>query len=222
MAKQRQKTDISSEKKKREITTMLNHFYANPVAKASMELFLTVGLVLFLGSFAIRPTIVTMSDLIKEIETKTKLDTSLTKKLAALQTAQTQYLIIQEQIPILDSAIPEQPEIILSTKLIEKIAADSKVVIKNLSVNELPDDTKDTVEFSQKSKQNLGITLNITGDYIAIREFSETLRSSRKSLIVESIVFSLEEDRGNKKLSANFTIAAPYFGIDSAKETKKR
>ena len=94
-----QKAEIASdEKTKREITTALNHFYANPVAKASLELFLTIGLVLFLGAFAIRPTIVTMSDLIKEIETKTQLDEALTKKIAALQTAQNQYINIEEKI----------------------------------------------------------------------------------------------------------------------------
>jgi hypothetical protein len=212
--------NITSEKKKREITSALNHFYANPVAKASLELFLTVGLVLFLGVFAIRPTIVTMSDLIKEIETKTKLSESLTKKLAALQTAQNQYITIQDQIPILDIAIPEQPEIIYTAKLIEKIAADSGVVIKNLNVSELPEDTKETVEFTQKSKQNLNVTLNIAGDYISIRNFSEALRNSRKSFTIKSIVFSLEADRGNKKLSANLTVTAPYFGV-ATKEVKK-
>lgn len=213
--------NTSTEKKKREIASLLNHFYMNPVAKASMELFLTVGLVLFLGVFAIRPTILTMSDLIREIETKSQLDESLTRKIAALQTAQTQYLNIEERLPILDSAIPEQPSIIQSAKIIEKIAADSKVVITSLSVNELPKDSEANVEFSQKSKQTVNITANITGDYVAIREFSQALQNSRKSFLVESVVFSLEDDRGNKKLSANITIAAPYFGVAST-ETARR
>lgn len=213
---------ITTEKKKREISTVLNHFYANPVAKASLELFLTIGLVLFLGAFAIRPTIVTMSDLIKEIETKTELNDALVKKIASLQTSQTQYLTIEEQLPLLDSAIPAQPEIVLSAKIIERIAADSKVIIKNLSVSEIPEDSEETIPFNQKSKQLINISANITGDYISIREFVESLRNSRKSFIVESIVFSLEEDRGSKKLSANVTIAVPYFGVAPVAATRTR
>ncbi len=214
---------VSTEKKKRELASALNHFYANPVAKASMELFLTVGLVIFLGAFAIRPTIVTMSDLLKEIETKTELDESLTKKIASLQTAQNQYLNVEDQLYLLDSAIPEQPEIILSTKIIEKVAADSKVVINNLSIAELPENSKDVVLFTQKSKENVSISVNITGDYLSIREFVETLRNSRKSYIIESVVFALQEDRGNKKLSANITIATPYFGIkDTTSKTAEK
>lgn len=208
-----QNQNVTTEKKKREIASVLNHFYANPVAKASMELFLTVGLVLFLGAFAIRPTIVTMSDLIKEIETKTELDGALTRKIAALQTAQTQYLTVEEQLPLLDSAIPTQPEIILSAKIIEKVAADSKVVIRSLSVSELPENSDETIPFTQKSKKLVNISASVTGDYLSIREFVESLRNSRKSFIVESIVFSLEEDRGSKKLNANVTIATPYFGV---------
>mgnify|MGYP003437769670 CR=1 FL=1 len=59
----------------------------------------------------------------------------------------------------------------------------------------------------------VNISLNITGDYIAIKEFTEALRNSRKSFIIESVVFSLEEDRGSRKLSANITIGTPYFGV---------
>ena len=215
--------NVSTAKKKRELAVMLNQFYINPVAKASTELFLTVGLVLFLGTFAIRPTILTMSELIKEIETKKELDTALTKKIASLQTAQTQYMNIENEIIVLDEAIPEQPQIILGTKLIEKIAADSKVVIKNLTVSELPDDSDLSVSFAQKSKQLVNISVNITGDYVAIREFTETLRNSRKSFVIESVVFSLEEDRGSRKLSANITIGTPYFGLaaPSGKTAKK-
>lgn len=212
---------VTTEKKKREIATALNHFYANPIAKASLELFLTIGLVLFLGAFAIRPTIVTMSDLIKEIETKSELDESLTKKVAALQTAQTQYLSVEESLPLLDTAIPEQPEVILSMKILEKVAAESNVIINSLGIAELPEDSSESVTFAQKSKENLSISANIVGDYVSIREFVETLRKSRKSFIVESVVFSLEEDRGDKKLSANMTIATPYFGV-SKPDTKTK
>ncbi len=206
-------SNVSMAKKKRELAVILNQFYINPVAKASTELFLTIGLVLFLGAFAIRPTILTMSELIKEIETKKELDTALTKKIASLQTAQTQYMNIENEIVVLDQAIPEQPQIILGTKLIEKIAADNKVVIKNLSVSELPEDSDPLIGFAQKSKQLVNISINITGDYVAIREFAETLRNSRKSFVIESVVFSLEEDRGSRKLSANITIGTPYFGL---------
>ncbi|MBP7700842.1 hypothetical protein KA111_02150 [Candidatus Woesebacteria bacterium] len=203
-------------KKSSEITSTLNHFYKNPIAKVSLELFLTVGLVLFLAIFAIKPTVLTMSELIKEIENKQKLEKQLTQKIAALQTAQAEYLSIEAMLPMLDEAIPSSPEIIKSAKIIEKVAADNKVLIKSMSIFELPQNTGENIPFSQKSKQNLTFSLSISGDYISIRNFAETLRNSRKSYVIESVTFELEEEKGNKKLNANITINIPYFGVDTA------
>jgi len=111
----------------------------------------------------------------------------------------------------------------LSTKIIEKIAAESKVVINNLSIADLPEDSDSSLLFSQKAKTNLNISINIKGDYVSIREFVETLRNSRKSFVIESVVFTLQEDRGDKKLSANITVATPYFGTNTtnSKTAKK-
>ncbi|NCO12507.1 MAG: hypothetical protein COZ34_00520 [Candidatus Pacebacteria bacterium CG_4_10_14_3_um_filter_34_15] len=201
--------------KKSEITSILNHFYQNPVAKVSLELFLTIGLVLFLAVFAIKPTILTMSNLIKEIENKEKLEKQLTQKIAALQTAQTEYLSVESLLPALDEAIPSTPEIIKSAKIIEKAAADNKIIIKNMSVLELPQNDSVDVPFSQKAKQKLNFNVSISGDYISIRNFAESLRNSRKSFVIDSVTFQLEEDRGSRKLNASFSISVPYFGIET-------
>lgn len=202
-------------KRNSELTSTLNNFYNNPVAKVSLELFLTIGLVLFLAVFAIKPTILTMSNLIKEIEIKEKLEKQLTQKIAALQTAQSEYLAFENLLPVLDEAIPSDPEIIRSAKIIEKIAADNKVIIRNLIIVELPKNTLEEIPFSQKSRQNLNFSLNISGDYVSIRNFSETLRNSRKSFVIESITFELEENNGSKKLNANITLNIPYFGVEA-------
>ena len=199
-------------KRRQEALTALNHFYANPVARVSMELFLTIGLVLLLAIFAIQPTINTMSELIKEIETKEKLEKDLTQKVAALQTAQTQLSIAQNRLTLLEEALPTNPEVIFTTKLIEKMAADSKILINNLSIAEIPKETSGSVPVGPKSKKNLRLIVNVTGDYPAIRLFVEAIKNSRRSLIVESVIFTIEEDRGAKNLKSTLTINAPYFG----------
>ncbi len=200
-------------KKKAEITSVLNHFYQHPVAKVSLELFLTISLVVFLAIFTIKPTIATMSDLIKEIENKKKLEDQLIKKIASLQTAQTEYLLAEPLLSNLDEAIPSTPEVIKSAKIIEKIASENKVIINSLSLATIPLNIDPTIPFSQRSKQELSFSVNITGDYISIRSFVETLNHSKKSFVVSSITFALEEKRGDKKLIANITINVPYFGV---------
>ncbi len=201
--------------KKSELSSTLNNFYQNPVAKVSLELFLTIGLVLFLAVFAIKPTILTMATLIKEIENKQSLEKQLTQKIAALQTAQTEYLSVESLLPILDEAIPSNPEIMKSAKVIEKVATDSKIIIKSLSILELPQNDSADVPFSQKTKQKLIFNVSISGDYVSIRNFAESLRNSRKSFVIDSVTFELEEDRGSRKLNATVAISVPFFGIET-------
>lgn len=213
MQEQTQNKPTTASRRARELSAALNHFYANPVARVSLELFLTIGLVMFLGIFAIRPTLVTMSDLLREIEEKQELDTALTRKVASLQTAQYEYAQIEPRLEILNEAIPEQPEVIKAAKIIEKIAADNQIIIQNMSIADIPDETDPNVSFTQKTRESVGIAVSVTGDYVSIREFVEDLRNSRKSFVVESVVFSLQEERGSRKLSANVTIGTPYFGV---------
>jgi hypothetical protein len=111
-------------KKQRQLSETLLSFYNQPVARVSIELFLTVGTVVFFAIFAIRPTLVTMSNLIKELEEKRTLDAQLSEKIAGLSSAQTQYLLQQPRLALLDEAIPLQPQFYEALTMIERSASD--------------------------------------------------------------------------------------------------
>lgn len=206
---------VVTSKRQRELVTYLNYFYEKPVARVSLEVFLTVFLVLFLASFAIRPTLITMSDLIKEIENKRELDGQLLQKIAALQTAQTEYAFVANNVPLLDEAIPTEANLIKSIKIIEKAASDNSVIIEAIGTEEIPEKSDPTIPFNQRTRQFVIIQVGVSGDYQSIRNFIETLKGSRRAFTIETINFSLEENRGNKKLDARINISLPYFGVTS-------
>ncbi len=205
----------------REIRTTLIKFYNQPVAKVSLELFLSIGAVMFFALFAIRPTLLTMSDLIKEIEDKTNLNEQLRQKTASLATAQTQYLNLQDRLFVLDQALPSQPEFENALKIIEKTASDNELVITSMQVNEIPQEADETIPFSQKTKITVPINVSVTGDYLAIRNFVESLQRNRRTLFVDSIIFTVSEVNNNKQLKANITVNLPYFGIENSTDIKK-
>lgn len=198
--------------KRKQLSFTLEKFYHNPVAMVSFELFLSIGAILFFAVFAIRPTLLTMSDLLKEIEDKRTLDKQLVQKIAALSTAQSLYLNSQEKLYVLDEAIPTNPDLLYSLKIIEKIASDEGLVINQLGVTEIPDEKETDLTFAQLKRQNLPITITVNGDYSSIRNFVERLMESRRTFLVESVSFAVEDTRGLKKLSATLTVIAPYFG----------
>lgn len=199
--------------KQKEISSALNQFYQRPVALVSLELLLSIGLVLFLGIFAVQPTLITMTELIKEREDKLKLTEQLDKKAATLATAQGVYTQILPSLPFLDEAIPQQPELVKSLKIIEKLATENDVIIKVVSVPEIPDEKPTVTTVVGMDRVDLPITVTISGEYLQIRSFVEDLKNSRRSYVVNSVNFSLQESRGQKKLSATITLSIPYLGV---------
>jgi len=198
---------------KQQLIRILDRFYHNPVAMVSFELFLSIAAILFFAVFAIRPTLLTMSDLIKEIEDERKLDSQMEQKVAALSSAQESFLAVQDRIAVLDEAIPRGVNMTYTLKVIEKLASDQGLTIANLTVLEIPPDPPPSTPVNQLERQSMSVQVVLTGPYTGIREFAENLRNSRRSFVIERITFSTEDSRGQKTLEANMLIGAPYFGV---------
>lgn len=200
------------EKERKQLTQSLSDFYQKPVARVSIELFLSIGAVLFFAIFAIRPTLLTMSDLIKEIEDKRQLDKQMAQKIAALSSAQSEYLKQQERIKVLDEAIPTGPDLVGLFKILERIASDNQLVIASLSVAEIPKDVAPELAFDKLERKNLELVVNVSGDYGSIRNFVDQLSKVRRTVMVNQVSFSVSDVRGLKKLDASVSINAPYYG----------
>ena len=199
--------------KRKELASILAGFYQRPVAQVSFELFLSIGVILFFAIFAIRPTILTMADLIKEIKDKRELDKALGQKVAALSSAQTQYLQVKDSLFLLDQAIPQSPSIILSLKTIEKIASDRKLVIRGFALSGVPEEKKVEIkEIAQMKRTDITFMVDVTGDYQSIKEFVDDLSVYRRTFAIDRVVFKVKDDRGRKSLSATLSIKMPYYG----------
>lgn len=208
-------------RKRKQLFNTLSRFYQNPVAKVSLELFLSVATIIFFALFAIKPTLLTMSDLVKEIEDKKSLDKKLSQKVAALSTAQATYVGLQSRIGVLDDALPTGPHLIETLKIIEKIASEQGLVISTIGVSVVPDEIESKTKFSDLKRVPLVLKIGVEGDYLAIRDFVGELQLSRRSLITETIYFNLEEIRDVRKLKATISVTASYFGRVTAESDKK-
>ncbi len=199
-----------------QITTTLLQFYEKPVAKVSSELLFSIFAVIFFAVFAIRPTILTMSDLIKEINDKQALEDQLTQKIAALSTVQTQYLNEQERLKVLDAALPSTPDLQGALLLIEKTASENNIAILEMEAKEVPQQDPTTIDFSKKARLSKPLLINITGTYPDIAQFVEGIRNLRREMVIESVSFTLADAQGKKQLSAKVTVSLQYFGVQSS------
>lgn len=200
-------------KYQKQLNTTLNNFYQKPVAKTSIELFLTVALVLFLAIFAIKPTLITMSDLVKEIDDKKAYLEKLNTKIASLATAQTEYANFEDKLQLLEQAIPSSPELVHGLKIVEKLASENNVVISGMTVSELPTEEGENARVSARVLNTLPININVVGDYISIRNFTEAIKRNRRTYIIESVSFNLNKDDSERILNSSLTMSMPYYGL---------
>jgi Tfp pilus assembly protein PilO len=199
--------------KQKKIKETLGKFYQQPVARVSLEFFLSLLAIVFFTIFAIRPTILTIADLIKEIEDKQEIEQQLQRKIAALASAQEEYQLLQDKIQLLDQAIPSKPELVRTLKVIEKIATENKVIVSNLRATAIPEEEDVSVASAdQLTRIDLYISLQAVGDYPSLRDFVEALHQYRRAIVVEEVSFQIDDRVFQRTLRANMSIRIPYFG----------
>lgn len=192
------------------IQRSLVDFYKNPIARVSMELIFSIVAVLFFAVFAIRPTLLTMSELIKEIEDKRSLDEQLGQKIASLSTAQNQYQLFSQQFYLLDEALPKTAQINHSLQVVEKMASDNRLVIQSITISGVPNELA-MADASSFERSLLTFNIDVSGDYLDIRQFIEDVINSRRMMIVDQVGFSLGSSRFQKNLTAVVRINLPYY-----------
>jgi len=203
--------------KQEQIQVALLDFYKNPVARVSLELVFSIVAVIFFAIFAVKPTLQTMSELVKEIEDKKALDEQLGQKIASLNTAQTQYQKFSSQFYLLDETIPKTAELVNSLKIVEKIASENNLIIQGITISAVPEELI-KASGSEAKRELLTFNVDVSGGYLKIRQFIEDLLDSRRMMIVDQVNFSLSSNSYQEDLNAIVRINLPYYLNESSNE----
>ncbi len=188
-------------------------FYQKPIAQVSTELFFTIGAVVFFALFAIRPTVITMTELVKEIEDKEKLNDALARKVTALASVSTEYFSLQDRLYLVDEIIPETAHSEKALRMVEKVASNNSLVITTLQLKAIPPAETTPLSFNQKQPVSLAISTSVEGEYANIRAFLEEIGTLRPLFTVTNIHFTQAQlEEGNTSLMATFTVQAHYYG----------
>lgn len=202
--------------KQEQLATVLMDFYQKPVARVSIELILSVIVVIFFALFAIRPTLITMADLVKEIADKKEINKQLDLKLASLASAQEQYDLYQPQFYLLDEAIPRQLDLVKSLKKIEKLAGEGEFAIDRMSIQKVPETVETELlsgDFGDYQREFLSINVGVIGSYIDIREFIEKIMNLRQVVVVDQVL--IEKMTESDNLAAQLKVSLPHYLLSS-------
>lgn len=173
--------------------------------------FLAVSL---FGWYAVRPTLQTILYLRREIADNIKTNARMEDKITKLIEVQANYQSVQDDIPLLDQALPETPDAIGVVSQLKNLAEVSSASVSGISVSSVPIIGKTSESTASGSKQDASnnkvhdvpISMIITGSYPAIRSFVEGLITLRRIVTIDTLTLSLDKDTAVSSASSDISL----------------
>ena len=164
----------------------------------------------FFAIFAINPTLSTIAQLNKQLSDSQFVEDELTKKIENLSVLRQQYNLLQNQLPVVFSAIPKTPSVVTLTGQIQAIAQTSNVEISQMQISKT--DLFSSVVSGGKSPSSptsFTFGVSIKGNYEDILNFINLLVSFNRIITINSI--SISKDHAVTNLLQSNIQAKAYY-----------
>lgn len=167
--------------------------------------FLAVSL---FGWYAIRPTIQTILYLRREIADKTVLNKQMEDKIGALIEVQSVYQEVEPLLPVVDQALPSQPDAIPAVVQLRNLASQSGVLISTVqlpAVGLLGQDTsagKKPKTITGKKQATFDFTIAVQGSYPMIQAFLDGVVNMRRLVAIDGVTISPYQAQSTSSQSA--------------------
>jgi Tfp pilus assembly protein PilO len=160
-------------------------------------IFLTLTASIILGIFAINPTLSTIGNLQKQIDDDKFVESKLEEKINNLSILQEKYIPIQEDLPIIYSAVPKTTEMSLLIGQLQSIAQSSNIKIDIIQTFET-DNVSSPALYGDYSSFDFEISGQ--GNYQDIQTFISSLINFQRVITLGNISLSKSRDINNSGL----------------------
>lgn len=186
--------------------------------KAYLEIVLSLITISIFSIFALRPTLLTIAQLLKDIETKKQTVMILDEKIANLARAQTLYQEYKNQITLLRSAIPDTTEPDHVLRQIESLAETHQVTLSSATMTKgllfgvdvpvvVNTETTTTETVEPEIQQGTPFTITLETDvsaYAQITAFIQDLERLRKPFVIQGI--RIRQNKNNPEESTKLIL----------------
>lgn len=193
-------------------------YKSKPNFKIYLELLLSLSSIAIFSIYAIRPTVITIIELNKEIKAKGETVLKLKQKTKNLQTASTNLETEAERLFLITQAVPglANPEVFI--KQIEKLAQKDGVSIHRFSSSDVlligkKEDivkSKDLINL-QGNVDELPFSISVTGPYLNLSVFLKSTENLRRPIKVDSFAITSSVNDSGKILTLTITGRLPYL-----------
>ena len=159
-----------------------------------LEILLSLITITIFSMFALRPTLLTISQLIKDNKAKQETINKMDQKIKNISIAQNVYDQNIEKIPLIEQAVPNTPTPENLLRQIEGIAYLDSVTIVGSTVNEVvligeekKKSSKNEIKNLPENVSTITFSVNVTGPYLSLYKFLIDIENSRRPFIISSI-----------------------------------
>ena len=198
----------------------LSRFYQKKQVRVYTGLVFSLITIVFFLIFAIRPTLVTITGLIKEIKDKKEVTEKLENKISQLTSAQAEYQQIQKELYLVDEALPVNANFPLLALQLEALARKDALKIGSLQYEKIALRTEGLKAANIKDKGDLhkiipgvGFNLSVSGDYSQLKTFIGNLLSLRRSILLDD--YSIQSKSKEKVLTLTLKGRAVWLEPES-------
>ncbi|OGM11725.1 hypothetical protein A2Z22_04970 [Candidatus Woesebacteria bacterium RBG_16_34_12] len=215
---------INYSRYKRFFLNTLTQYQKRRDLKSYLEILLSLATIAVFSVFALRPTLLTIARLLKEIEGKEETLTKLDNKIGDLNKARTLYEREKERVSLLDQSIPYSayPEVII--RQFQGVSAENATKVGGLSIGEVKLVEGEKVAQQSINLQNKGslekisFNLSASSSYLSMVGFLSTLENLRRPVSVNSL--TVETSKDSQENSLNFTISGVTYFLKNVNITK--
>jgi len=187
-----------------------------------LEVLLSLATISLFSLAALRPTIITITELIKEIETKKEIVEKMDKKIETLTQAQSLYDQEISRIRLLETSIPKEPYPDFLLRQLEGLLAKHANSPNSINLNETVLLGSSKPKGLAKEGDILGIaeeipfSINTTADYQLLYSFLYDIEKLRRPISFNSVTLNTVETSEEKGLILSIEGSTPFL-----KDTKK-
>ncbi len=187
--------------------------------KMFLEIILSLAAVSLFSLLALKPTVLTVSGLLKEIKVKEETLTKMNKKILNLRNAQDLTSKEITKISLLPGVVPDTPSPEKFVRQIEGLSAKHSAKILSLTIGEVTligkqKEVKNekNIEPLPESAKELSFSISLTGEYDNLSSFLDDLQLLRRPVKIDIANFNLSEGVGGVNLIFTVSGRVPYLG----------
>lgn len=198
---------------------ILNLYKKRSDLRAFVEVILSLSTITIFLVFALKPTVLTIISLVKEIKGKQTTISGLNQKISNLSKAQVLFTQNQDSISNIDIAVETKPEPDTVSKQIIGLSAKNSVNILGLSVGQITLIGKPSLaNVVSESKplpgdtREMSVSINIQGDYSNMLSFISDFESLRIASKIDLVGINSSEINGAKAINMLVSARIPFLG----------